>query len=767
MGESSDETQHIALGSIKSQVGHTKSTAGTAGLIKAALALHHKVLPPTINVNKPNPKLNIEASPFYLSTETRPWLPRPDGTPRRAAVSSFGFGGTNFHLVMEEYQRDHGRTPYRLRSTQVPLLFAAPSREALSNDLKALCERLSNTEETFETLTAPFTLKGEPPKAEWPRLGIVAANAKALKACLEDAIEKLATSSDDWHTQDMSFRAQAMAKNTRVAALFAGQGSQYLGMGGELAMLYPEMRAEFIAADEVFHQRGYPGRHGTGELSSHVFPIPKFDSDARKQDEEALTNTRIAQSAIGVVSMGQFEILKAAGLTPDAVAGHSFGELSALRAAGVIDQASYYRLAFARGDAMASVPKGKDAGTMAAVILPDASHRSTLDTLLTQHESVVIANHNSPTQLVLAGPTDAVKQLVQALADKGIRAIALPVSGAFHTPLVGHAHAPFAKAIDKESFSDAHAVLYANASGDKRPTDGKSLKQSLKAQMLEQVQFESQIESLYRDGVRVFIEFGPKNTLSRLVDAILGERAKACLILSLDAQAVGSQGRADSKLKLAAVELATAGFAITNPDPYREQLSHKAMPKSPLTVKLSASNYLSPATAARMQASLKDGQISKQTQIVEKIVEKTQYVPKAAPAQPAPAVQTTAASEQTSPAPTAGAGTNVGTGTLEALFAAQQQLAALHQQFLTIPAQYGEGVQALMQKQLELASAGLPVPAATERALELFHQHQADTLKIHSDFMRAQVLGSEQMLSALSGQTLVSQAPQKIGRAHV
>lgn len=288
---------------------------------------------------------------------------------------------------------------------------------------------------------------------------------------------------------------------------------------------------------------------------------------------------------------------------------------------------------------------------------------------------------------------------MQALADKGIRAIALPVSGAFHTPLVGHAHAPFAKAIDKESFSDAHAVLYANASGDKRPTDGKSLKQSLKAQMLEQVQFESQIESLYRDGVRVFIEFGPKNTLSRLVDAILGERAKACLILSLDAQAVGSQGRADSKLKLAAVELATAGFAITNPDPYREQLSHKAMPKSPLTVKLSASNYLSPATAARMQASLKDGQISKQTQIVEKIVEKTQYVPKAAPAQPAPAVQTTAASEQTSPAPTAGAGTNVGTGTLEALFAAQQQLAALHQQFLTIPAQYGEGVQALMQKQ--------------------------------------------------------------------
>ncbi|MBT1444738.1 KR domain-containing protein [Shewanella sp. JM162201] len=755
MSEGNDERQHIALGSVKSQVGHTKSTAGTAGLIKAALALHHKVLPPTINVVKPNPKMAIEESPFYLSTEPRPWMPRPDGTPRRAAVSSFGFGGTNFHLVMEEYRPDHARAPYRLRAAAVPLLFAAATAEALLDELKALQLELNQGNERFESLIAPYQLSGEAVNPGWPRLGLLAGNSQELKDALDDAIGKLTSGAGNWRSLDMSFRAAAMDEKAKVAALFAGQGSQYLNMGGELAMLYPEMRAEFSVADAEFTRRGYAGRHGFGELSSLVFPIPKFDAEARKADEAALTNTRFAQSAIGAVSLGQFEILKAAGFQFDAVAGHSFGELSALRAAGVIDTDSYYRLAFERGDAMASVPEGKDAGTMAAVILPSPQHRNVLDKLLEKDPAVVIANHNSSSQLVLAGPTEAVKAAVSALSADGIRAIELPVSGAFHTPLVGHAHEPFAAAIDKERFSDASAPLYANASGDKRPLDGKSLKQSLKAQMLEQVQFESQIESLYRDGVRVFVEFGPKNTLGRLVEAILGERSKGCLIVSLDAQSVAGQagGRADSKLKLAALELAVAGFAIGNPDPYRQVLSAKPVAKTALTIKLGASNYLSPATVERMAAALKDGKVSKQIEIVEKIVEKTQYVTQSVPSQAAPAASQTTQHAGNAPQQAV----NASPSALDALFAAQQQLASLHQQFLAIPAQYSEGVQALIQQQLALAAAGQSVPAASERALELFHQHQAETLRIHTEFMRAQAASSEQMLRSLTGQPFASQ----------
>ena len=119
-GENNPKKQHIALGTVKSQIGHTKAAAGAASLIKTALALHHKVLPPTINVTKPHPKLNIDSSPFYLNTETRPWI-STDTQPRRAGVSSFGFGGTNYHVVLEEYESEHNR-PYRLHNSSQSVL---------------------------------------------------------------------------------------------------------------------------------------------------------------------------------------------------------------------------------------------------------------------------------------------------------------------------------------------------------------------------------------------------------------------------------------------------------------------------------------------------------------------------------------------------------------------------------------------------------------------------------------------------------------------
>ena len=121
--ENDTEKQHIALGSVKSQIAHTKAAAGVASLIKVALALHNKVLPATINVNEPNPKLGIENTPFYLNTEIRPWI-RPANYPRRAGVSSFGFGGTNFHVVLEENEPNKPGT-YRTQSTGKMILISA------------------------------------------------------------------------------------------------------------------------------------------------------------------------------------------------------------------------------------------------------------------------------------------------------------------------------------------------------------------------------------------------------------------------------------------------------------------------------------------------------------------------------------------------------------------------------------------------------------------------------------------------------------------
>ena len=115
---------------MKSQIAHTKGAAGVAGLIKISLALHHKILPPTINVKKPNPKLDVENSPFYLSTETRPWFRHDAETPRRAGVSAFGFGGTNFHMALEEYQAEQTEA-YRRHSVPQTVLLSAPSSAEL------------------------------------------------------------------------------------------------------------------------------------------------------------------------------------------------------------------------------------------------------------------------------------------------------------------------------------------------------------------------------------------------------------------------------------------------------------------------------------------------------------------------------------------------------------------------------------------------------------------------------------------------------------
>ncbi|MBO2604406.1 SDR family NAD(P)-dependent oxidoreductase [Shewanella algae] len=749
MSQDNPELQHIALGSIKSQVGHTKSTAGTAGVIKAALALHHKVLPPTINVKQPNPKMAVEQSPFYLNTQTRPWMPRTDGTPRRAAVSSFGFGGTNFHLVLEEHSPELPKQPARLRRTPLPLLFCAPDKPALEQEISALLKTLnSDAHGDLETLCAPYRL-GSQTQVQGPRLGLLACDTIELQQKLQQALNKLQSTAEEqpqprWQHQGIEYRSAPLTE-AKTAALFAGQGSQYLQMGSGLTQLYPELRAEFAAADREFSRQGIADKYGMGPLSARVFPIAKFTPQASKEDELALANTRFAQSAIGALGMGQFTLLCQAGFQADMLAGHSFGELSALRAAGALSRESYYALAFARGDAMASVPEDKDPGAMSAVILPSAAERNTLEQLLQTEPEVQIANINSPVQLVIAGASEAVARLNLKLNEAGLRAIALPVSGAFHTPLVAHAQQPFAEAIARQGLSDAKTPLYVNATGDKLAQDAESLRANLEQHMLKQVRFSEQIESMYRDGARIFVEFGPKNTLAKLAQATLGDRAAECLFLSLDSPSCIDSLAADTELKQAIISLALAGLPLTDPDAYRAvqtQAKHKA---SPMTIKLGASNYISPATAQKMAASLKEGRVSQQTKIVEKVVEKIVEIPVAAasqnPSQPSPASAPQAAN---------GLPANNGSG-LQQFFSAQQQLAELHQQFLNIPLQYGNSVQQLLAEQVKLATAGKAIPDSLNQTLAMFHQHQAETLKIHNDFILSQNLGAQQLLQQLQG----------------
>ncbi|WP_330147248.1 phosphopantetheine-binding protein [Shewanella oncorhynchi] len=792
--QGNDTNQHIALGSVKSQVGHTKSTAGTAGVIKAALALHHKVLPATINVSKPNPKLNIESSPFYLNTETRPWFQRADATPRRAGVSSFGFGGTNFHLVLEEYKPEHSRDEqYRQRSVPQTLLFAAANKAALLSELKAALSQSVNTSAnankssaaSLNAIAQQYPLRAL--ASTDARLGFVAKDIAQLQAQLNQSIAHLesghleTSASEAWQLPSgISYRAKALVTETnskndsnKVAALFAGQGSQYLNMGRELACHFPEMRQQVTASDKVF------AHHGQTPLSNILYPIPAFDADAVKAQEAALTNTLFAQSAIGAISMAQYSLLTQAGFAPDMVAGHSFGELSALCAAGVISNEDYIELAFARGHAMAQVPSDTgtqvDLGTMFAIILKQKNDIDAINSCLAQFDGVKIANYNAPTQLVIAGGTEQTQLAAKAISELGFKAIALPVSGAFHTPLVGHAQKPFAKAIDKAKFSAPSVALYANGTGQLHPSDGKAIKAEFKQHMLQSVRFSEQLQAMYDAGARVFVEFGPKNILQKLVENTLGEHLNELCLVSMNPN---PKGDCDSQLRLAAVQLAVAGVALTEVDPYQavtsQEIAEREAP-SAMNIKLTATNHISAATKAKMAKSLATGSVTSQVQYVdrivetvverevEKIVEKEVIVEKVVEKIIEVEANQVATVEmkQTSPSvtqdlsnhqqqATAQLNPSVSGDALTAFFSAQSQAAQLHQQFLAIPQQYGDTFTTLMTEQAKMASLGIAIPESLQRSMEMFHQHQAQTLQSHAEFMQLQSSSSQAALAMLN-----------------
>ena len=572
--------QYIALGSVKSQIGHTKAAAGVASLIKASLALYQKVLPPTINVKHPNPKLGIENTPFYLNTERRPWI-KPAQYPRRAGVSSFGFGGTNFHVALEEYEAEHSQ-PYRLHSTAQVILVAASTSSELLAKCKDLTEKLGSAQGTTTFSALVDATQANEIKQDDARVGFVAMDAEEARIQLNTAVDLLKNIGDKEtaeHPSGVYYRKSGLDPKHKLVALFPGQGSQYVNMGHEVAINFPPIRQAFAAMDAQFEA------DDQAPLTQVVYPIPTFDSDATERQNQRLTLTEYAQPAIGTFSVGLYKLFQQAGFEASFTAGHSFGELTALYAGGVLDDAGFYVLAKARGKAMAASDDPTfDAGTMVAV----KGDIRQLEQDLLAFPEITLANQNSNNQVALAGSKAAVAAVQKALAEKGYSVVPLPVSAAFHTPLVAHAQQPFAEAIRQVKFKKPKIEVYSNTSGKKYSSDPDQIRQTLTDHILKPVLFKDEIEAIYAAGGSIFVEFGPKNVLTNLVNNILESKPHVAIAVNASAKK-----DSDRQLREAMAQLCVLGLDLRHYDPYA--LPKKSAPerqKSSVSVKLNGSLYL-------------------------------------------------------------------------------------------------------------------------------------------------------------------------------
>ncbi|BDS11135.1 type I polyketide synthase [Aureispira anguillae] len=605
-----DQKSHIALGTVKSQVGHTKAAAGAAGLLKAVLALHHKVLPPTINVDQPTEKVDLKDSPLYINTEARPWF--NNNEPRRASVSAFGFGGINVHIALEEYQAQPVEKDYRIHEPYKAVVLQANTVA----DLAQLCQNKLEQLNTADQEIAFWELVNHQTQnipANAARLGFMTTDIASAKEVLTLAIQKLSTSNNAWeHPKGIYFRPNGMDAQGKVVALFSGQGSQYVGMGRQLVNAFPQLRTVIDQQDRLFTQANRPA------LSETMYPIPVFNKEDAATQLQALTQTQNAQPAIGALSMGMYKTIQDAGFKADFVAGHSFGELTALWAAGVYDDATFLALAKARGEAMAAQSPNADAGTMLAV----KADYNKVNAAIQNLQGVKIANVNSNNQVILGGSKPAIATAQETLKNQGFAVIPLPVSAAFHTEFVGHAQKPFADFVARQNFQAPKVPVYSNTTSNPYPTAPASIKEILQGQILKPVLFKNQIENIHQAGGRIFIEFGPKGVLSNLVKDIL--KGKDFIALAMNGNA---KKDSDLQFRQAVLQLRVLGLALHELDPFKAP-STKPAPKTKMTINMGGHNYVSKPTQKAYYDALNDGyQVKGGGQVVEKVVEVIKEVP--------------------------------------------------------------------------------------------------------------------------------------------
>ncbi|MBC1219816.1 aminotransferase class III-fold pyridoxal phosphate-dependent enzyme [Nostoc sp. UCD121] len=472
-----DAKQFCAIGSLKSNVGHLVAAAGVAGLIKTVLALHYKKIPPSLNFEAPNPKIDFANSPFYVNTKLAEW---PEGeTPRRAGVSSFGVGGTNAHIVLEEapqIQNSGSSRPQQL------LLLSAKTSTALEAATANLQQHLQYNAE-INLADVAYTLQR----------GRKALNYRRSVVChdITDAIAALQSlDPNQVNTRHTEIR------NPAVAFMFPGQGSQYVDMGLNLYNREPVFQEVVDECAEIL--KPLLG----GDLRKIIYPAP---SD-RETAAIALKQTCFTQPALFVVEYALAQLWQSWGVKPQAMIGHSIGEFVAACIAGVFTLEDALMLVANRGRFMWDLPQG----AMLSVRLPAKEVEPRLSAEL------AIAAINGPSLCVVSGPTEAITALQKELESEEIVCRRLHTSHAFHSPMMDDIIAPFAEVVRKVKLSPPQIPFVSTVTADWITAQQATDPMYWATHLRQTVRFAEGIQTLWQQPERVLLEVGPRITTTTL-----------------------------------------------------------------------------------------------------------------------------------------------------------------------------------------------------------------------------------------------------------
>jgi acyl transferase domain-containing protein/NADPH:quinone reductase-like Zn-dependent oxidoreductase/aryl carrier-like protein len=485
MAEGRTADRPLAIGSIKTNLGHTEAASGLAGLLKTVMALRHEAIPPHLHFRTPNPGIPWADYPFKVPTQLTPW-PR-GGSVRRAGVSSFGFSGTNAHIVLEEAPEAPTSAETRRDGA---LLVPLSARD--DNGLRDAARQLANR----------ITAGGPPPvladiaatlamgRSHHSRRAVFLADSTAD---LEQKLRSLADGQMSAAVAEGTVRAGQRAK---VAFLFTGQGSQYVGMGRQLYDTEPVFRKQIDRAAAVL---------------APLLPRPLLDvMFSADPADNTISQTAYTQPALFAIEYALAELWRSWGVTPSIVAGHSVGEYVAACVAGVFSFEDGLALIAERGCLMQALPAG---GGMAAVFAPEAQIAGKLASF---GGALSIAAVNGPEETVVSGDADALSRLLADLAAGGIKSKSLDVSHAFHSARLD----PMLDGLQQRAAAVKHSVprisLVSNVTGEVFPGGTGPDPRYWRRHTREAVRFASCINALSAAGATVLVEVGPHPTLLAL-----------------------------------------------------------------------------------------------------------------------------------------------------------------------------------------------------------------------------------------------------------